>query len=291
MDFRQYDAAIGRFTGIDPITHHSMSTYTGFDNNPVYWADPSGSDSEKGTTGADGLTNEQWIALSRPNGGGWSAMRAQAKLNSQEVIQRDKGTKLVVGEGQFNVSGDLIEKPNKISLADSAGNILVNTLLWAIYVKQNRDKSILASDIVERTWRKPNNDIIDIFGGTDIMESSLITVAPYGGTAKLTYLNSLVFGNSFADSPEIDDVVWGKVLATDKLSSLMFKTKPIQSTNNFFTHSDQNRLNAIILRFTRPEPLNKKKAGYLDAYFASKLNPSNFNSLDLGNLQHLSFFR
>ncbi|MEE9407696.1 MAG: RHS repeat-associated core domain-containing protein [Polaribacter sp.] len=46
MDLRQYDPAIGRWTGIDPITHHSMSTYTAFDNNPVFWADPSGADAE-----------------------------------------------------------------------------------------------------------------------------------------------------------------------------------------------------------------------------------------------------
>ncbi len=45
MDLRQYDPAIARWTGIDPITHHSMSTYTAFDNNPIYWADPSGGDS------------------------------------------------------------------------------------------------------------------------------------------------------------------------------------------------------------------------------------------------------
>lgn len=44
MDVRNYDPAIARFTGIDPVTHHSMSTYTAFDNNPVYWADPSGAD-------------------------------------------------------------------------------------------------------------------------------------------------------------------------------------------------------------------------------------------------------
>ena len=35
-----------RFTSIDPVTHYSMSTYTAFDNNPVYWSDPSGADSE-----------------------------------------------------------------------------------------------------------------------------------------------------------------------------------------------------------------------------------------------------
>lgn len=42
MSFRQYDPAIGRFNSIDPVTHYSMSTYTAFDNNPVFWADPSG---------------------------------------------------------------------------------------------------------------------------------------------------------------------------------------------------------------------------------------------------------
>lgn len=45
MPFRQYDPAIGRFTSIDPITHYSMSTYTAFDNNPIFFADPSGADS------------------------------------------------------------------------------------------------------------------------------------------------------------------------------------------------------------------------------------------------------
>ena len=44
MDYRDYDPAIGRWTGIDPVTHHSMSPYNGFDNNPVFWADPSGAD-------------------------------------------------------------------------------------------------------------------------------------------------------------------------------------------------------------------------------------------------------
>ena len=44
MDMRQYDPAIARWTAIDPVTHHSQSTYTSYDNNPVFWADPSGAD-------------------------------------------------------------------------------------------------------------------------------------------------------------------------------------------------------------------------------------------------------
>jgi RHS repeat-associated protein len=50
MDFRDYDPAIARWTGIDPVTHHNMSPYMAFDGNPVYWADPSGADSTDGNT-------------------------------------------------------------------------------------------------------------------------------------------------------------------------------------------------------------------------------------------------
>src|SRR5690554_5096395 len=44
MDLRQYDPAIGRWTVMDPVTHHDYSPYSAFDNNPVYWSDPSGAD-------------------------------------------------------------------------------------------------------------------------------------------------------------------------------------------------------------------------------------------------------
>jgi hypothetical protein len=46
MDFRDYDPAIARWTGIDPVTHHNMSPYMAFDGNPVFWADPSGADAD-----------------------------------------------------------------------------------------------------------------------------------------------------------------------------------------------------------------------------------------------------
>ncbi|WP_277633344.1 RHS repeat domain-containing protein [Avrilella dinanensis] len=44
MDLRQYDPAIGRWTVQDPVIHHEFSPYSAFDNNPAYWADPSGAD-------------------------------------------------------------------------------------------------------------------------------------------------------------------------------------------------------------------------------------------------------
>ena len=46
MDMRIYDPAIARWTSIDPVTHYSMSTYSAFNDNPVFWADPSGASGE-----------------------------------------------------------------------------------------------------------------------------------------------------------------------------------------------------------------------------------------------------
>ena len=50
MDMRQYDPAIARWVVQDPVVHFEYSPYSAFDNNPVFWADPSGADSESGQT-------------------------------------------------------------------------------------------------------------------------------------------------------------------------------------------------------------------------------------------------
>ncbi|MBW7870386.1 MAG: N-acetylmuramoyl-L-alanine amidase [Flavobacteriia bacterium] len=46
MDMRMYDPALARRVVMDPVIHHSMSPYNAFDNNPVFWSDPSGASSE-----------------------------------------------------------------------------------------------------------------------------------------------------------------------------------------------------------------------------------------------------
>ena len=46
MDLRQYDPAIARWTSIDPIVHFEYSPYQAFDNNPIFFADPSGADAQ-----------------------------------------------------------------------------------------------------------------------------------------------------------------------------------------------------------------------------------------------------
>ena len=74
MNVRSYDPAIGRFTGIDPVLHHSMSPYNAFDNNPAFWADPSGGnsiynfDTQQYVINGQIVTQEEAIAYAQ-NGG------------------------------------------------------------------------------------------------------------------------------------------------------------------------------------------------------------------------------
>lgn len=75
MDLRLYDPAIARWNGIDPVTHHNFSPYSAFDNNPVFFADPSGADAQD-SYGADGA------ALGpQQNLGGYTAAAQTNSLN------------------------------------------------------------------------------------------------------------------------------------------------------------------------------------------------------------------
>ena len=46
MNLRMYDPALARWMVQDPVVHYTKSPYNAFDNNPVYFADPSGATNE-----------------------------------------------------------------------------------------------------------------------------------------------------------------------------------------------------------------------------------------------------
>ncbi|WP_025744099.1 papain fold toxin domain-containing protein [Aquimarina pacifica] len=50
MPLRSYDPTIARWNRIDPVVHHGLSTYNSFDNNPIFYSDPSGGNSEDEST-------------------------------------------------------------------------------------------------------------------------------------------------------------------------------------------------------------------------------------------------
>ncbi len=101
MDMRQYDPAIARWVVQDPVLHESMSPYNGFDNNPIYWADPSGGDGE----------HYDWNTGNYVNGNGDTITQAEAYaahgLNTDgsdregdtDPKKKKKSTAQLMGEG------------------------------------------------------------------------------------------------------------------------------------------------------------------------------------------------
>lgn len=55
---RSYDPALARWTTVDPVIHFNQSVYTAFDNNPIYFADPSGTKTASSITDAWNQTPE-----------------------------------------------------------------------------------------------------------------------------------------------------------------------------------------------------------------------------------------
>ncbi len=85
MDVRMYDPAIGRFNGIDPVTHFPQGTSVAFDNNPIYWADPSGADSE----------NYNWVAQLQAS---WDAYDIGISVDHAFGYGNNNNSNLVVAE-------------------------------------------------------------------------------------------------------------------------------------------------------------------------------------------------
>ena len=81
---RFYDAAIGRFPMVDPLTdmYAFQSPYAYAANNPIKYIDFMG----MGPVGADGMTNEQWMKSSSPaNNGSQAASTAYNGLRNAEA--------------------------------------------------------------------------------------------------------------------------------------------------------------------------------------------------------------
>lgn len=105
MDVRSYDPAIGRFTGNDPVVHHDFSPYQAFDNNPVFWSDPSGADS--GVTGFGSALSPDWI--SKLNEDGSTSYIAEAgdsasTMSSQYGISQDNAEAITGTTGTTEIA-------------------------------------------------------------------------------------------------------------------------------------------------------------------------------------------
>jgi RHS repeat-associated protein len=130
MEMRDYDPAIGRWTGIDPVTHYDQSPYNAFDSNPVLFADPSGADG----IGGEHFTSVFGMQVSTPtNTGMYTGMS-------------DNGMPIPFGTGVGAAWGDGGLLPNTMDILDAAykmsssdATFVMGKNGWATYWSWKKD--------------------------------------------------------------------------------------------------------------------------------------------------------
>ena len=125
MDMRQYDPAIARWVVQDPITHHSMSPYNAFDNNPVFWADPSGADSEawikdlfNNSKSGDTWTNDGSGTFTNNRTGETSTCETCPKTKAKDGPMDGKNLQELIG---FNSEGYIKRINSSVEYIDHEG--------------------------------------------------------------------------------------------------------------------------------------------------------------------------
>ncbi len=149
MDVRMCDPAIARFNGLDPVTHFSQGTSVAFDNNPIFWADPSGADAmETMIYYADGgsVVNQIWnegMYTSLRDRGAFTAGYAQAQSDALFEKWNRRAT-VSTGELQDGIKYSYIgDAPNKIDFINDKGDKVINGLiLWAVYINSGNPSSL-----------------------------------------------------------------------------------------------------------------------------------------------------
>ena len=143
MEMRQYDPAIARWVVQDPVIHYEYSPYQAFDNNPVVFADPSGADSE---TDAFGRAEFDKYGMYIP---GYARGEVNPYMNEENDTKNSEAEGVGENDGEFVVTGDQLDKPNKIHLYSMSGkDVFMNYLLWAIYIMQT-DEEIRIQDVID----------------------------------------------------------------------------------------------------------------------------------------------
>lgn len=155
MDMRQYDPAIARWVVLDPVIHHSMSPYNAFDNNPVFWADPSGAD-------ARSLIQDMWD-------------KTEEGTNSYWVREKDDNRD----------SGDETQSNDDIRFKDKNGNLLTTYYTDEVDTDVNIPFEIIPSGKGSSLVTEPNINLNWLLklAGVDIKD---IDVVGIGGSWDFT---------------------------------------------------------------------------------------------------------
>lgn len=184
MDMRQLDPAIGRWVVQDPVTHHEFSPYSAFDNNPVYWSDPSGANSVRYNWGAknyDVLDKDgKWV-------GNFGADMLESYLNNpEEFLQNffslEASTDEANGGGGGNGNGGIKGKGGKYDGRDLSS------------IKSHHKETLFSFDLLfyKKMTHKETIELFDILASRKDMFDDIMDYIGYTGFLPGTDIKGLL---------------------------------------------------------------------------------------------------
>jgi RHS repeat-associated protein len=180
MDLRQYDPSIARWTAIDPIDHISQSTYNGFDNNPIYWADPSGAEVEKINGGVRYTGEHAQLAFGALQKQYGSTDPKKKKKKKATVTTEDPVAYAIDNDGEFD-SGtpDFIRNGNFEFQSNTKGTLEEHNAKWGTnYTADN-----LGGQLYYRTVYAPQREelMYAMYQGQKEAAEYVSYILPMGG--------------------------------------------------------------------------------------------------------------
>ncbi|QMU66640.1 MAG: hypothetical protein GKR88_04490 [Flavobacteriaceae bacterium] len=168
MEVRMYDPAIARFTSVDPVIHFEYSPYQAFDNNPIFWADPSGADAISDFFDTNKVTEEDY----------WNNYYTQLH---EEIITLYGGTTDNSNgnnddendsETEEDCCNQQIMRPDKISLSKSKEEVLGSFIQWFHFIDNTTDSDrgvLILDDIINYEQSKRKKGIAERWFGMGSM--------------------------------------------------------------------------------------------------------------------------
>ena len=282
---RFYDPAIARWTAVDPLgeMRANVTPYQYVQNNPVSRIDPTGMLDEKG---ADGTTNEQWLASTRQADGNQAGnirdSRNQNRSDDFEKInQKRKNAKKRVELYYTNATSKTI---NELTAADV---VKIVAEAGRIMKKNGINKNIRFINITEENARKYTMGskgvgfVAIIAHGTK--PYGLSNISPGNGAIGVqdqdgnfsSYIN---YGRIAREKDNFPNPIYGAgySMAHEYLHQLLYFASTLLENNPYkFGHSngepnlnmDGNDIQYPIVRGSDYENITPAQKVYLEKYF------------------------
>ena len=162
MNLRMYDPALARWMVQDPVIHYTKSTYNAFDNNPVFFADPSGADAEGGETPDPKLAFGVPLSSVMRTSSLETTIQGKSISSNKNVAVEISDPDYKIEEKEFNtkkwsyINADSLEEANS-KLGEKYSKSSLNSLLLITHGGYLRDDSgnvIEAGMVVDKVGNK-----------------------------------------------------------------------------------------------------------------------------------------